>query len=125
MKQRGRRNADDVLLMALACGATWEAAAHSAGVSEATVQRRLKDPAFCKRLDDIRADMLTRTASMMTAASLESVKNLNVLQKEPYPPAVRLGASRAMIELGAKVREAADLTARVKALEERLEGDVK
>ena len=33
MPQRGRRNADSVLIMALACGATNEAAAQKAGVS--------------------------------------------------------------------------------------------
>jgi len=41
MPQRGRKNADQLLLMALACGATVEAAARSAGISQATVYRRL------------------------------------------------------------------------------------
>ena len=36
MPQKGRRNADHNLLMAFACGATIESAAHSAGVSQST-----------------------------------------------------------------------------------------
>ena len=45
MSRRGRKNADDAVLLALACGATVAQAAHRAGVSERTVYRRLKDPA--------------------------------------------------------------------------------
>src|SRR5262249_32605480 len=48
---RGRRNtADEQLLMALACGATVEAAARAAHVSVSTAYRRLREPAFCQRL---------------------------------------------------------------------------
>jgi hypothetical protein len=58
MPQRGRRKADQLLLMALACGATVEAAAHKAGVSQATVYRRLNDLDFQKRLQQVLSDMV-------------------------------------------------------------------
>lgn len=57
-----RKNADEALLLALACGATVESAARSAGVAERTAYRRLNDPAFRRRLQDLRADMVQRTA---------------------------------------------------------------
>jgi hypothetical protein len=80
--QRGRRNADAALLLALACGATVEAATHAAGLSPATTCRRLKDPAFCQRLQDLRADMVQRTAGTLTAAAGEGVKALLRTEQE-------------------------------------------
>jgi hypothetical protein len=120
MPQRGRRRADEALLVALACGATVEAAAAKAGISEATAYRRLKEPAFQQRLRDLRADMVQRTGGMLTAAAGEAVKTLLALQKETVPPATRLGAARAILEWGIKVREMAELEQRLAALEGKL-----
>jgi hypothetical protein len=120
MPQQGRRKANEVLLMALACGATVEAAASKAGVSQATVYRRLQDPEFQKGLQKFRGDMVQRTAAMLTAACGEAVKSLLALLKDTVPPAVRLGAARAVIDLAAKMRESADLEPRVAALEQQL-----
>jgi hypothetical protein len=113
----GRRNVDDLLLLTLACGATAEAAAQQAGVSRATVQRRLQETEFQQRLQQIRSDMLQRTSGMLTAAGGESVKTLVILQRETAPFAVRLGAARSVLELGTKLRETAEFEARLAALE--------
>jgi hypothetical protein len=120
MPQRGRRQVDDMLLMTLACGATLEGAAQKAGVSKATVQRRLNDPAFQKRLQEIRSDMVKRTAGTLTAASTEAVKTLLALQHPAIPHAVRLGAARSILEIGIKMREVADLEERLTALEQQM-----
>jgi hypothetical protein len=123
MARRGKKDIDDKLLMALACGATVEAAARTVGVSDRTVYRRLKDPAFHKRLQDMRADMVQRTAGALTAAGAEAVRALLALLKEATPAAVRLGAARTVIELGLKMREHVELEGRVQALEEQLASD--
>jgi hypothetical protein len=115
-----RKKAEDALLLALACGATVEAAARQCGISDRTVYRRLQDAAFRARLQAVRADMVQRTAGMLTAAAGEAVKTLLVLQKETTPPATRLGAARAVLELGMKVRETAELAERIAALEAQL-----
>src|SRR5437764_1112176 len=120
---RHKKGSDDRLLMTLACGATVETAARSLGLSERTVYRRLSDPDFCRRLQQLRAEMVQRTAGMLTAAAGEGVKALLALVKEGTPPAVRLGAARAVLELGLKVREAAELEQRLAALEEQLLAD--
>jgi hypothetical protein len=120
MARHGKKDIDTKLLMALACGATAEAAARALGVSERTVYRRLKVPEFCKRLQQLRADMVQRTAGALTAAGSEAVRTLLALQKETAPPAVRLQAARAVLELGVKMREIVDLEERVQALEEQL-----
>ena len=120
MAQRGKRNADHKLLMAFACGATVESAARQAGVSESTAHRRLEDAAFRQQLQAMRADLVQRTAGALTAASTESVRTLLELQKPSAPPAVRLGAARSILEIGIKLREAADLEDRLSALEQQL-----
>jgi hypothetical protein len=119
MPQQGRRSADDLLMMALACGATLENAARQAGVSESTVRRRAKNPEFQRKLQALRADMVQRTAGALTAAGLEFVKTLVGLVSPGTPPATRLGAARAGLEIGMKVREVADLEERLVALEKQ------
>ena len=109
-----------MLLMALACGATAEAAAQKAGVSRRTVQRRLADPAFRPRLVQIRADMAQRIAGMLTAAAGEAVKALLELLAASNPSPARLGAVRTVLEYGLKLREAADLEERVAAVEDHI-----
>jgi len=112
--------ADEILIAALACGATQESAAQKAGVSAKTVQRRLAEPEFCRQLQAFRSDIVQRTSDALTAAGLEFVKTLIALVGTGTPPATRLGAAKAGLELGMKVRETADLGPRLAALEERL-----
>src|SRR5262245_18970597 len=118
MAHSGRRNADEVLLSALACGATIATAADKAGISERTAYRRLQEPAFQQRLREVRAEIVQRTAGALTAASLAAVHTLIDLQSQETPSATRLGAARAIIELSTKLRESVELTERIAALEQ-------
>jgi hypothetical protein len=120
MAQRGRRTADQKLILALVCGSTIESAARQAGLSENTVYRRLRDPAFKAQLRAAGQEVVQRTANMLTAASIESVKTLLRLQGDGVPYAVQLGAAKAIVELSAKARESADLSERVAAIESQL-----
>ena len=122
MAHRGRQQADDALLLALACGATVENAARQAGVSLRTAHRRMADESFRQRLQALRDDMVQRASGAMTAASHEAVRTLLELLKPSMPPAVRLGAARSVLEIGMKVRENAVLEERLAALEARLAG---
>ena len=115
-----RKKAIDALLTALACGASAEVAARKAGVSERTVYRRLADPSFQQQLAALRADMVQRSAGMLTAASLEAVKTLVELLNPAQPPAVRLGAARSIVGMGLDVRCASELADRIAALEKQL-----
>jgi hypothetical protein len=120
MARHGKKDIDDRLLAALACGATPEAAARAVGVSPRTAYRRLADPAFRQRLQGLRSDMVQRTAGALTAAGAEAVRALLALLREAAPAAVRLGAARSVLELGVKLREAAELEERLAALEEQV-----
>jgi hypothetical protein len=123
MPKAQRKKSEDALLLALACGATVEAAARQCGLSDRTVYRRMAEPDFHRRLQRVRDGFVQRTAGTMTAAAGEAVRTLLELMKAPFPPAVRLGAARAMLEIGMKVREASDLEERLAALEERLDAE--
>ena len=109
------------MLLALACGATAEAAARQCGLSERTVYCRLGDGEFKKRLESIRNDMIQRSSGMLTAAAGEAVRTLLALQKESIPHAVRLGAARAILEVGMKIRQVVELEQRMAELEKMVE----
>jgi hypothetical protein len=48
------------------------------------------------------------------------VRTLRELQKEGKPPAVRLGAAKAVLEVGLKVCQLVELEGQMAALEERV-----
>jgi transposase-like protein len=116
-----RKKAEDKLLLALACGATVESAARECGISPRTVYRRLTDPRFRRRLQALRGDMVQRTAGTLTAASSEAVRTLLELLKPAVAANTRLGAARAVLESGVKLRELAEFEERLAALEEQMQ----
>src|SRR5262245_26705802 len=96
-----RKEADRALLQALACGGTVETASRKAGIGERTAYRRLADPEFQARLAQAKAEMVQRTAAMLTAAGMGSVKVLIDVQTDVSVSAgVRRRASRDILELG-------------------------
>src|SRR5262249_44825943 len=61
MARKRKQETEQALLSALAFGATVEHAARKAGLTERTVYRRLAEPAFRARLDEMRRETLVRT----------------------------------------------------------------
>ena len=120
----GRKQGDDILITTLACGATVEAAAQKAGMSDRSVYRRLESPEFKRQLKEFRSDIVKRTACMLTAASVEAVKTLLSLMERSTAPATRLGAARAVIEISMRLREAVEIEDRICALEKTFEKEV-
>lgn len=116
-QSRKTAGSNENLLIALACGSTVEVAAAKSGIAIRTVYRRLEDPDFRKQLQDFRANMVERSSAMLTAASMEAVKTLLSLMERSIPHATRLGASRAVIELGLKLRDLLEVEQRLDALE--------
>jgi hypothetical protein len=116
-----KKKADDGLVLSLACGATPEGAAQKTGFSVRTVYRRLAQPEFRQRVDQARTEMVRRAAGLFTAAGMAAIKTFTSLQESASSEAVRLGAARAIIELGCKLRQAVEINERIAAVETRLQ----
>ena len=116
MKVNGRKSADAALIIALASGAKVDAAARVAGVSESTVFRRLRGPNFRAAVTTARSEFTTRALGKLAAASTAAASTLRSLLKAESET-VRLSAARAILELGAKLRESVELEARILAVE--------
>jgi hypothetical protein len=115
---RGRKNADEALIVTIAGGATVQAAAQLCEVSERTIYRRLQDVAFKRRLTQARSDMVERALGHLASGSAEAAIVLrNLLAAES--DSIKLGAARSILELGNKLRESVELEQRLAALEQQ------
>jgi hypothetical protein len=106
------------LALALATGHTLCDAARCAGVGERTAARRWADPAFRRRVGELRGEMAGRALGKMAdgmADAADGLRRLLAAESE----SVRLGACRALLELGTKLRKSVELEARLAALEAR------
>lgn len=108
--------ADAVIAAALATGATRAGAAKLAHVSESTVYERLRDPAFRARVDEARAELIQIAAGKALALVTSALEALGELLASTNDP-VRLGAVKASLDYALRLRESADLEARMAALE--------
>ncbi len=109
---------ENAVILSLACGATVEATARQHQVSERTLYRKLGDAKFRARVAEVRSEMVKRATAMLSAASSDAVRTLVHLQRETMPAAVRLGAARAVLEIGLKLRDMVELEARLQELED-------
>ena len=121
MAGSGRRNADEALALALAGGQTLRAAAEAAKIAERTATRRMADPAFRRRVTELRGDMVQRSLGRMAEGMSEAADVLRQLLAAKSE-SVRLGAARSLLELGVKLRESVELEERLRALEARAAG---
>jgi hypothetical protein len=122
MAAGGRKNADDALALRLAAGETLATATAGARVSERTAARRLADPIFRRRVAELRAEMVSRALGTMADGMADAAATLRKLLNAESE-SVRLGACRALLELGVKLRESVALEERLAALERQVEGD--
>ena len=120
MAASGTKTHDEKLIIELASGSSWERAAAACGCSQRTIARRLKDPKFRAALDDARRQLFENAFGRVTAAGQAAASTLISLLSRETPPAVRLGASRTLLETSCKFRETHDLEERLKVLEDRL-----
>jgi hypothetical protein len=112
----------DAFAIAVASGTSLKEAARSAGISESTAYRRLKDPALRRRVSEIRTSFLGEAVGRLTEAANEAVSTLRALLAA-RSEGVRLSAARTILELGAKLREQTELEERITALEREAAGE--
>jgi len=121
MADNGRRKKDEALALALAGGQTLRDAAAAVGISERTATRRWTDHAFRRRVTELRAEMTGRALGKLADGMAEAGDVLRALLKSDRD-SVKLGACRALLELGVKLREVVELEERIAALETRIDG---
>src|ERR1700693_693479 len=105
-----RKKGEEALALAIACGATVEAAATRAGVSTRTAYRRLSEETFSDRIKQIQRQMTQRSLAMLIAAGQLAAKTMVNLMEDAIPPAARLGAAKSVLDLGTRVRDLDELT---------------
>lgn len=119
--ESGHIDADEPLVAALARGESLTRAGRLCGKSLSTVRRRMADDDFRQRVQKARSELLESSAAALAAASREAVITLRHLLTAEGE-SIRLGASKAILELSVKFRESVELESRLAALESRIEG---
>lgn len=122
MSGGARHNADSTLAGGLAMGKTVEEAAKAAGVSPATAFRRLQEPTFKAEVGRLRSAMLERALGTLSEASTLAAMTLSDLASGAESETVRLGAAKAVLEIGTRLREHVDFDERIAALERNAAG---
>jgi hypothetical protein len=104
--------------VALAAGATLGEAAKKSGAGVTTIKTWTATvPAFGRRVAELRCEMTSRALGRMTDNLASAADTLGFLARKGKSEQVRLGAARAVIELGVKLRETVELETRISALE--------
>lgn len=116
-----RQNADELLAGYLASGMRIEDAARKAGVAESTAYRRRRNPKFQQRVQELRNEMLGRAVGILADGASEASATLWWLVQKAKSESVRLGACRALLEMGTRLRESAELAEQVADLRRQLE----
>ncbi|HEV8066853.1 MAG TPA: hypothetical protein VGP76_03885 [Planctomycetaceae bacterium] len=108
--------------LALASGRIVEQAARASNSGARTIKTWLHDqPAFARRVIDLRAEMTSRALGRLVDAMASAAETLGHLSRKGKSEMVRLSAARAVLELATKLRENTELEERLAVLEGRPE----
>lgn len=115
-KERLRETA----VAALLAHPTYQEAARAAGVSESTLARWLREPAFAAAVREARRRTLEQAIGALSAATAEAVATLRAMLGAEGE-SVRVRAAVAILEHALRGAETQDLEERIAALEAALE----
>ncbi|HWB07968.1 MAG TPA: hypothetical protein VG826_01900 [Pirellulales bacterium] len=123
MGPNGTPAGDDGLILALAAGATVREAAEKAGIGERTVYRRLADADFRQAVSEARDRLFDAARGRLAGLASRAAETLERLM-ESDKPSEALGAAKAVLELGPRLREAADIEERISRLEDENDEEI-
>ncbi len=121
-RRRGRARTPESVeaaAVALAGGATVEQAAAACGVSFDTLRRWRRNPKFRARVAQLRDQATAEAVGRLASACSASADKLRKLV-DSTDEKVSLQASKAVLEMTLKTREALEITERLEALERQL-----
>jgi hypothetical protein len=93
-------------------------------VGERTAHAWLRNPAFHALIGEFRRRLLDQAVGRLTDAANEAADTLRELLKADFPPAVRIGAARAVIDAMVRAREHAEVAERAETMERRAGEDI-
>lgn len=111
---------DDILAGALATGVTCVEAAKLVGIHERTVRRKLKEPAFRARVDELRGEIVSGAVGMLAHRMAAATRKLCRLLKSK-DERVQLAAAKEIIGFALKGRADVDIASQVTELLARLD----
>ncbi len=116
MTRNGGRN-DEILAAHLAAGLTVQEAAEAARLSPRTVGRKLQEPAFRRRLQEIRAEIADRVCGQLVNAATEAARVLQELLSASSDN-IRLSAAKEILSAASRARSDGEFEQRIRELEE-------
>jgi hypothetical protein len=119
-----RRQAVEAAALALASGKTYKAAAKRAGIGERTLYRWARQPGFKRRVGELRGRLVNAAVGRLSKSMGAAAGVLRTLLKSEDED-VKFKAARAVLELGTKIREAAEIEDRLADLERQAAGRAK
>jgi hypothetical protein len=117
MQQHGTPAGEDELILALAAGATVRQAAQQAGMGERTVYRRLAGVEFRRAVKEARERMFDAAVGQLAGLVGQATETLARLM-ESDKPSEALGAAKAVLELGPRLRRATEIEERICGFED-------
>lgn len=109
------------IVEALISTRTIKAASQKAGISEASIYRRLRDPEFKKHLHEARKRAWEGAMGYLQAQAQAAAGILVDLMTGGGTETTRLSAAKEILATGARWQELADFAERLSAIEETLE----
>jgi len=96
----GGTPSDDLVIAAVASGASFTEAASAAGVSRSTVARRMREVEFRARVTEARSEVVGMVKGQLLGAAPAAIRTLaEVGASASAPPAARVSAARAVLEM--------------------------
>lgn len=110
---------DELIVAALASGATYPEAAEVAHTSARTVRRRMADEEFARRVSTARAERVAAVTGRLTEVAFEAVDTLREGLSAPRS-VDQIRAAHEILVLGLRYRSDHELEGRLAAVEQQL-----
>lgn len=114
-----KRSALEVLAIGVASGMSLTDAAKQAGIKYITARRRAADPAFRRRVEELRQAITDQALGRLTKDMTAAADTFSALLYDPAPQ-VRLAAAKAILDFGSRLKADGELREKVARLEETL-----
>ena len=109
---------DERLIAALLSNTTVRAACEALGIGETQAYSRLRDPAFRRKYDRAKRELLEQATSALQGRIAEAIDTMGEVMNDPEAShQVRLNAAQSIISSALKLNEETDVLTRLEALE--------